>query len=99
MIQKLKNFRSIGTIPGLVISSFCNDGCIGKPGEKAESSNLLFLITYQQRFDAISYHGNTVLETPKTDSLATEGASNLKHVFVSGKVIEKFSRTNNNSKL
>jgi len=36
--------------------------------------NLLFIMTDQQRFDALSYAGNTVLETPNLDRLAREGA-------------------------
>ena len=36
--------------------------------------NLLFIMTDQQRFDALSYAGNTVLETPNMDRIAREGA-------------------------
>lgn len=35
--------------------------------------NLLFIMTDQQRFDALSYAGNTVLHTPNMDRLAREG--------------------------
>lgn len=35
--------------------------------------NLLFIITDQQRFDALSFAGNTVLKTPNMDRLAKEG--------------------------
>ena len=35
--------------------------------------NLLFIMTDQQRFDALSCAGNTVLETPNMDRLAREG--------------------------
>jgi len=35
--------------------------------------NLLFIITDQQRFDALSYAGNKVLKTPNIDRLAKEG--------------------------
>lgn len=36
--------------------------------------NLLFIITDQQRFDALSIAGNTVLKTPNLDRLAKQGA-------------------------
>ena len=40
----------------------------------AQSPNLLFIMTDQQRFDAMSCAGNTVLETPNMDRIAHEGA-------------------------
>jgi len=40
------------------------------PGKK----NLLFIITDQQRYDALGYAGNTVIQTPNLDRLAEEGA-------------------------
>lgn len=36
--------------------------------------NLLIIITDQQRYDALSYAGNTVLHTPNMDRIAEEGA-------------------------
>ena len=36
--------------------------------------NLLFIITDQQRWDAMSCAGNTVLKTPNLDKLARDGA-------------------------
>ena len=40
---------------------------------KTRPPNLLFIMTDQQRFDAMSCAGNTVLETPNMDRLAREG--------------------------
>ena len=42
--------------------------------ETEKQPNLLFIMTDQQRFDALSYAGNAVLETPNMDRLAKEGA-------------------------
>ncbi len=39
-----------------------------------QKKNLLFIITDQQRYDALSIAGNTVLETPNLDRLAQQGA-------------------------
>ena len=46
----------------------------------ADKLNVLLLMTDQQRFDAMSCAGNTVLETPNMDRIAREGVMNsLKH--------------------
>ncbi len=39
-----------------------------------EKKNLLFIITDQQRYDALGYAGNTVIKTPNLDRLAEKGA-------------------------
>ncbi len=44
-----------------------------KPKEDIKP-NLLFIMTDQQRYDALSIAGNTVLETPNLDRLAKQGA-------------------------
>ena len=53
-------------------------GCVDpaeKPGDsQAGSVNVLFIITDQQRFDALSRAGNAELETPNLDQLARTGA-------------------------
>lgn len=41
---------------------------------ESEKTNVLFIITDQQRFDALSIAGDNVLETPNLDKLAKEGA-------------------------
>jgi arylsulfatase A-like enzyme len=41
---------------------------------KGGKPNLLFIMTDQQRFDALSYAGNKILNTPNMDRLAQEGA-------------------------
>jgi arylsulfatase A-like enzyme len=58
------------TVTGLAgcseeLQAFDSEG--GKP-------NLLFIMTDQQRFDAMSYAGNKILNTPNMDRLAREGA-------------------------
>jgi arylsulfatase A-like enzyme len=42
--------------------------------EAREKKNLLFIMTDQQRYDALGIAGNTVLETPNLDRLARQGA-------------------------
>jgi len=43
-------------------------------GGQSSKPNLLFLMTDQQRSDALSYAGNKILDTPNMDRLAREGA-------------------------
>lgn len=51
-------------------------GCMTKSknrGRRGGQPNLLFLMTDQQRFDALSYAGNDILNTPNMDRLCREG--------------------------
>jgi arylsulfatase A-like enzyme len=58
---------AVAGLPGYS-EGFSNSGSIsGKP-------NLLFIMTDQQRWDALSIAGNTVLKTPNLDRLARQGA-------------------------
>jgi arylsulfatase A-like enzyme len=43
-------------------------------GQQKKKPNLLFIITDQQRFDAMSVAGNKILKTPNMDRLAKQGA-------------------------
>jgi len=43
------------------------------PGEKGRPPNLLVIMTDQQRFDALSLAGNSVLQTPHMDRIGREG--------------------------
>lgn len=52
-------------------SLLISQGAIAK---KEQKPNLLFIMTDQQRFDALSIAGNTVLKTPNLDRLAKQGA-------------------------
>jgi arylsulfatase A-like enzyme len=58
-------------IPALLILAF---SCGNPPEEEGRRPNLLFIMTDQQRFDALGYAGNSALETPNLDRLAKEGA-------------------------
>jgi len=53
--------------------SGCSEG-VPNFGSKGGKPNLLFIMTDQQRSDALSIAGNTVLETPNLDRLAKQGA-------------------------
>lgn len=55
-----------------IIGSFCILFAFSAQAQKKK--NLLFIMTDQQRYDALSIAGNTVLETPHLDRLAKQGA-------------------------
>lgn len=57
----------ISALGGSLIAMNCT---AKEPAKK----NLLFIITDQQRFDALSYAGNKVVSTPNIDRLARQGA-------------------------
>jgi arylsulfatase A-like enzyme len=42
--------------------------------QEGNKKNLLFIVTDQQRYDALGYAGNTVIKTPNLDRLAEQGA-------------------------
>lgn len=43
-------------------------------GQVEKKKNLLFIITDQQRYDALAYAGNSTIRTPNLDRLAQQGA-------------------------
>ena len=59
------------SIAGILISAFI---LLSHSGFAQKKKNLLFIITDQQQYKALSIAGNSVLETPNLDRLATEGA-------------------------
>ncbi|UCF37053.1 MAG: sulfatase [Acidobacteriota bacterium] len=57
-------------------------GCSLQPSDQpAKPPNIIFILTDDQRWDALGYAGNTILETPAMDRLATEGTY-FKKAFV-----------------
>ena len=67
--MKLK-YRKISNIGILIMASMF----ISFNAFAQKKKNLLFIITDQQQYKALSIAGNTVLETPNLDRLAKEGA-------------------------
>ena len=76
MRKELENRREFLKAAAVSIAVTGLPGCSGAwqgRGSKGSKPNLLFLMTDQQRFDALSYAGNTILKTPNLDRLAREG--------------------------
>jgi arylsulfatase A-like enzyme len=58
----------------LIVLTLSSTGCSSRKTAVERPLNLLFIMTDQQRFDALSFAGNDILETPNLDRLAREGA-------------------------
>ncbi len=69
MILKLSLFSLI-----CLLLFQCSELADKDKNPKNQKKNLLFIMTDQQRYDALSIAGNTVLETPNLDRLAKRGA-------------------------
>ena len=69
----MKNNKRVGLVllTGVILMMTGFKVCAQNKQKKRP--NLLFIMTDQQRFDALSYAGNTVLKTPNMDRLAREG--------------------------
>jgi arylsulfatase A-like enzyme len=65
-------FKQSGLGSGLILLSFCSS-LSARPAEKKKPVNLLFIITDQQRYDALSLAGNSILKTPNLDRLGRQG--------------------------
>ena len=57
-----------------IVLIWLTSGCSSSQKEEERRPNLLFIMTDQQRFDALSFAGNEILHTPNLDRLAKEGA-------------------------
>ncbi len=64
--------KNTGLLSAAVLSSTLTARAFANQND--QKKNLLFIITDQQRYDALSYAGNTVLQTPNLDRIAREGA-------------------------
>ena len=73
-LRLLRRLKARHSLP-LVVAALLSDISTSFPAEAAKRQiNLLFIITDQQRFDALGCAGNPVLKTPNLDRLAREGA-------------------------
>ena len=72
-IQNRRNFlKALALYVAVIGLIVCSEKVQAFRG-KHHKPNLLVIMTDQQRFDALSYAGNTVLHTPHMDRIAREG--------------------------
>jgi arylsulfatase A-like enzyme len=77
MRKNFQNRREFLKAATMSIAATGLSGCLESLqsfGNKGDKPNLLFIMTDQQRSDALSIAGNSVLETPNLDRLAKQGA-------------------------
>jgi len=70
--MSIKNKTTL--VYSLLVIFFLNGLYVFAQQSGKKPPNLLFIMTDQQRFDALSYAGNSILNTPNLDRLAREGA-------------------------
>ena len=75
-IFKLKNSFKVG-----FALSVCLLLVFGTIAQNKQKKNLLFIMTDQQQYKALSIAGNTILETPNLDRLAEGGAYFKKCIY------------------
>ncbi len=77
MKKNLQNRREFLKAAAMSIAVTGLSGCsesVQSSGRRGGKPNLLFIMTDQQRWDALSYDGNKTLKTPNMDRIAREGA-------------------------
>ncbi len=72
MLTRREFIKKTGILSATVFGSLL--AAKGLEAKKGQKKNLLFIMTDQQRYEALSIAGNTILETPNLDHLAKEGA-------------------------
>ncbi len=55
------------------------------PEGKSDRPNIIFILTDDQRWDALGYAGNEIIHTPEMDKLAREG-TNFRHAIISSPI-------------
>jgi arylsulfatase A-like enzyme len=63
--------KNVKNCLGTLLFISITQGSLAQEGDK---KNLLFIITDQQRYDALGYAGNSAIQTPNLDRLAEQGA-------------------------
>ena len=72
VLRRREFIKAAGAVP--VVAGIGLRGLAAAGAEPKRPINLLFIMTDQQRFDALGRAGNKVLKTPNLDSLARDGA-------------------------
>jgi hypothetical protein len=57
----------------LLYSLYSLNAVIAQDKSNSEKPNIIFILTDDQRFDAIGYAGNKFVQTPEMDDLAKRG--------------------------
>ena len=70
--QTMTHFR-IAHLVALFLSLFTISPFFGQTTSETKRPNIIFILTDDQRFDALGYAGNKLISTPEMDRLAKEG--------------------------
>ena len=67
----MKLIKPLPVILALVVIPLLIQGC--SRSKESLQPNIIFLLTDDQRFDALGCMGNSEIETPRIDEIATKG--------------------------
>jgi len=82
--MSIKHFTSFSRVPWLIVVAslmICFQGYTQRMEVEKEKPNIIFILTDDQRWDALGYAGNEIIQTPHMDQLAREGLY-FKNAFV-----------------
>lgn len=70
----MNKLQPLAVVPLFSFLSICNieEGSCQSNGDRTRP-NIIFILTDDQRWDALGYAGNSIIETPQLDKLAKEG--------------------------
>jgi len=71
--MKIKEFRTAPVLLTLLYLSVANLGAQSAKKSNIAKPNIIFILTDDQRFDALGYAGNKLISTPEMDKLAESG--------------------------
>jgi len=77
----MKNLGLLSTSLMFVVMLFSCKGKVAEKTEEAQKPNIIFILTDDQRWDALGYAGNDIIKTPNMDKLAGAGLY-FKNAFV-----------------
>ncbi|MDH3650307.1 MAG: sulfatase-like hydrolase/transferase [Saprospiraceae bacterium] len=72
-IYNLTNYNMLYRFVLIIAFTFTFTAYAGAQNESIERPNIIFILTDDQRWDALGYAGNSLLTTPEMDKLAESG--------------------------
>src|SRR5918993_4119642 len=73
MTRPISRRDSLKAMGGMALSGLVSGRAVAQPSPPRRAPNVLFFMTDDQRQDALSAYGNTVLKTPHMDRIAAGG--------------------------
>ena len=72
-MRKLCTFFAAAVFFGCISGCSSGDDKLSYHSQPGKSPNIIFILTDDQRWDALGYAGNSLIQTPHMDELAESG--------------------------